>query len=105
MVKPVSSVQTAGTEVLDTIKLIKQNYPNVHFIMCGLSNVPYGLPNRKVLNRLLVAQTMTLGMNGYILNPTDKSMMGVIYAGSTLLGKDDYCMGYLKAHRKGLYEE
>lgn len=104
LVKPVSSVQTAGVEVLETIKLIKQNYPKVHF-MCGLSNVSYGLPNRKVLNRLFVAQTMTLGMDGYILNPTDKSMMGVIYAGTTLLGKDDYCMGYLKAHRKGLYEE
>lgn len=104
LVKPVSSVQTAGAEVLDTIKLIKQNYPNVHF-MCGLSNVSYGLPNRKVLNRLFVAQTMTLGMDGYILNPTDKTMMGVVYAGSTLLGKDDYCVGYLKAHRKGLYEE
>lgn len=104
LVKPVSSVQTAGVEVLETIKLIKQNYPKVHF-MCGLSNVSYGLPNRKVLNRLFVAQTMTLGMDGYILNPTDKSMMGVIYAGSTLLGNDDYCMGYLKAHRKGLYEE
>lgn len=104
LVKPVSSVQTAGVEVLETIKLIKQNYPEVHF-MCGLSNVSYGLPNRKVLNRLFVAQTMTLGMDGYILNPTDKSMMGVIYAGATLLGKDDYCMGYLKAHRKGIYEE
>ncbi len=104
LVKPVSSVQTAGVEVLETIKSIKRDYPNVHF-MCGLSNVSYGLPNRKVLNRLFVAQTMAVGMDGYILNSTDKAMMGAIYAGSTLLGQDDYCMGYLKAYRKGLYEE
>ena len=103
LVKPVSSVQTAGIEVLDTIKVIKQKYPKVHFT-CGLSNVSYGLPNRKVLNRLFVVQTMTVGMDGYILNPTDKDMMGAIYASQGLLGQDDYCMNYITAHRKGLYE-
>lgn len=103
LVKPVSSVQTAGLEVLDAIKIIKEKYPKVHFT-CGLSNVSYGLPNRKVLNRLFVVQTMTVGMDGYILNPTDKDMMGAIYASQALLGQDDYCMNYLTAHRKGLYE-
>lgn len=103
LVKPVSSVGTAGLEVLETIRLIKQHYPKTHF-MCGLSNISYGLPERKILNRLFVSQTMALGMDGYILNPTDKSMMGVIYAAKALLGQDDYCMGYLAAYRKGLYE-
>jgi 5-methyltetrahydrofolate--homocysteine methyltransferase len=103
LVKPVSSVGTAGVEVLETIKLITMQYPGVHF-MCGLSNISYGLPNRKFLNRLFVAQTMTLGMDGYILNPDDKGMMAIIYAAKTLLGQDDYCMGYLGAHRKGFYE-
>lgn len=103
LVKPVSSVETAGLEVLDTIKLIKEKYPQVHFT-CGLSNVSYGLPNRKILNRLFVIQTMTVGMDGYILNPTDKEMMGAIYSGLALLGQDAYCMNYLSAHRKGLFE-
>ena len=102
LVKPVSSVGSAGVEVLETIKLIKQNYPKTHF-MCGLSNISYGLPERKVLNRLFVAQTMAVGMDGYILNPSDKSMMGVIHAAKALLGQDDYCMGYLAAYRKGFY--
>jgi len=104
LVKPISSVDKAGLEVLDSIKFIKEQYPNVHFT-CGLSNVSYGLPNRKNLNRLFVVQTMTLGMDGYILNPTDKGMMGVIHASMALLGQDPYCMNYLTAHRSGLYEE
>lgn len=104
LVKPVSSVETAGQEVLGTIEMIKKAYPNVHF-MCGLSNVSYGLPNRKILNRLFVVQTMTLGMDGYILNPTDKGMMGTIKASQVLLGQDSYCMNYLTAHRSGLFEE
>ena len=104
LVKPVSSVGTAGLEVLETIRLINEQYPAVHF-MCGLSNVSYGLPNRKYLNRLFVSQTMAAGMDGYILNPTDKAMMALIYAAKTLLGQDNFCMGYIKAHRKGFYEE
>lgn len=104
LVKPVSSVATAGAEVLESIRLIKAQYPQVHF-MCGLSNISYGLPNRKYLNRLFVSQTMTAGMDGYILNPTDRGMMGLIYAAKTLLGQDDYCMGYIKAHRRGFYAE
>ncbi|HHW41698.1 MAG TPA: methyltetrahydrofolate cobalamin methyltransferase [Syntrophomonadaceae bacterium] len=102
LVKPVSSVETAGIEVLETIKMIKEQYPKVHFT-CGLSNVSYGLPNRKVLNRYFVVQTMAMGMDGYILDPTDRDMMGAIYASMALLGQDAYCMGYITAHRKGLY--
>jgi len=104
LVKPISAVEKAGVEVLESIKYIKILYPNVHFT-CGLSNVSYGLPNRKVLNRLFVVQTMTMGMDGYILNPNDKDMMGVIYASQALLGQDSYCMNYLAAHRKGIYED
>ncbi|MBC2721671.1 methyltetrahydrofolate cobalamin methyltransferase [Desulfosporosinus sp.] len=103
LVKPVSTGDKAGLEVLDTIKLIKENYPNVHMV-CGLSNVSFGLPNRKVLNQLFMIQTMTMGMDSYILNPLDKSMMGAVQGSQTLLGKDSYCTGYLNAHRKRLYE-
>ncbi|HEY3423954.1 MAG TPA: methyltetrahydrofolate cobalamin methyltransferase [Negativicutes bacterium] len=104
LIMPVSSVGTAGMEVLETIQLIKQQYPQVHF-MCGLSNVSFGLPNRKFLNRLFVSQTMAVGMDGYILNPTDRGMMSVVYAAKALLGVDEYCLEYLAAHRQGYYEE
>lgn len=103
LVKPVSSVGTAGIEVLETIKEVKLKYPNVHLV-CGLSNISYGLPNRKFLNGLFVVQTMVLGMDGYVLDPTDKNMMGTIIAAKTLLGKDDFNSDYLYAYRKGMYE-
>lgn len=103
LIKPLSTNDKHGREVLDAIRLIIEKYPAVHFT-CGLSNISYGLPNRAVLNRLFVVQTMTAGMDGYILNPTDKAMMGLVYASQALLGQDKYCAKYLKAHRKGLYE-
>lgn len=103
LIKPLSTNDKHGREVLDAIRLIAKKYPAVHFT-CGLSNISYGLPNRAVLNRLFVVQTMTAGMDGYILNPTDKAMMGLVHASQALLGQDKYCAKYLKAHRKGLYE-
>lgn len=103
LVKPVSTGDNAGMEVLETIYRIKQKYPKVHGI-CGLSNISYGLPNRKVLNQIFMIQTMTMGMDGYILDPLDKTMMGFVYGSNALLGQDQFCMNYLTAHRKGLYE-
>ncbi len=103
LIKPLSTNDKYGKSVLDAIYAIKKKYPAVH-LTCGLSNISYGLPNRAVLNRLFVVQTMTMGMDGYILNPTDKAMMGVVYASQALLGNDRFCGKYLKAHRKGLYE-
>ena len=103
LVKPISTGDQAGREVLDTIQSIKMNYPGVHFI-CGLSNVSYGLPNRKVLNQAFMIQTMTMGMDGYILDPLDKTMMGFVHASRALLGEDEFCLNYIKASRKGLYE-
>lgn len=103
LVKPVSTGDSAGMEVLDTIYAIKQKYPNVHGI-CGLSNISYGLPNRKILNQAFMVQTMARGMDGYILDPLDKTMMGFVYASQALLGQDQFCMNYLTAHRNGLYE-
>ncbi|MGI6065204.1 MAG: methyltetrahydrofolate cobalamin methyltransferase [Bacillota bacterium] len=104
LVKPVSVGNKSGLEVLETVSLISREYPNVHKI-CGLSNISYGLPNRKVLNRLFMVQTMSMGMDSYILNPLDTVMMGFVYASKALLGKDPFCMDYLNAHRKGIYDK
>ena len=104
LVKPVSTGDKAGLEVLDTLRYIRQSYPGVHTI-CGLSNISFGLPNRKVLNRVFLIQTMTAGMDGYILDPLDKEMMGALHASRALLGQDEYCVNYLSAHRQGLYNK
>lgn len=103
LVKPISTGDRFGLDVLETVRFIKSELPQVHAI-CGLSNISYGLPNRKILNQVFMIQTMTCGMDAYILDPLDKAMMGFIYASQALLGQDPYCMQYLAAHRQGLYE-
>lgn len=104
LVKPVSSITSAGKEVLDTIVQIKKEFPAVRF-MCGLSNISYGLPSRGELNRIFAVQTLTMGMDGFILDPTNKKMMADIIRATTTMGSDNYCGKYIKAHRKGLLDQ
>lgn len=103
VVKPVSAVTSAGKEVLETNRRIKQLHPDVHQIL-GLSNISYGLPKRSRLNRVFIIQTMAMGVDGYIINPTLADTMADIITSQTLLGLDRYCKGYIKADRKGLFD-
>lgn len=102
LVKPISVGNTFGMDVLETVRYITERYPEVHKT-CGLSNISFGLPNRKILNQIFMIQTMTAGMDSYILDPLDRAMMGQLYGSLAILGDDPYCAGYLKAHRAGLY--
>lgn len=104
LVKPIGTNGMAGVEVLDSVRKIHLEFPDIHFV-CGLSNVSFGLPNRKILNQAFMIQTMVAGMDSYILDPLDKAMMGFYYASQALLGEDEFCINYLQAHRGGLYEK
>lgn len=101
LIKPVGTNDKAGIEALQGIRLIRERFPDVHLI-CGLSNISFGLPQRKVLNQAFMIQTMAMGMDAYILDPLDKAMMSFFYASRVLVGRDEYCMKYIKAYRKGI---
>jgi 5-methyltetrahydrofolate--homocysteine methyltransferase len=61
--------------VLDTIEKISASFPKVNTI-CGLSNVSFGLPSRKLINQLFLVAAMTKGLTAVILDPLDKRIMG-----------------------------
>ena len=103
LIQPISTDSNMGLVALNTIANIKQNFPDVHF-MCGLSNISFGLPNRGLLNRTYLAMCMHAGLDGAVLDPGNRKMMGMIFAGEALLNKDRFTKKYLKAHRKGLLE-
>ncbi|MBT4287460.1 MAG: dihydropteroate synthase, partial [Deltaproteobacteria bacterium] len=103
LVQPVSTNQQFGIEFLNAVKAIVQEFPGVH-TMCGLSNISFGLPNRKHLNQAFAIMAIANGLDGLIINPLDKRMMANMIAAETLAGKDEFCMGYLKGHRAGRFE-
>jgi cobalamin-dependent methionine synthase I len=100
LIQPVGSNPEQGLAVLEGIRLIRQSFPEAH-IVCGLSNISYGLPERKLLNRTFLPMAMNAGLDSAIMDPTDKMLMSAILASSALLAKDEYCMAYISSWRQG----
>lgn len=102
LVQPLSVNDLFGLEFLNAIELIMKRFEGVH-TACGLSNISYGLPARKFMNQTFMAMAIARGLDGAIVNPLDKKMMANIIAAEALVGKDNFCMDYLKAYRAGLF--
>jgi 5-methyltetrahydrofolate--homocysteine methyltransferase len=103
LVQPLSVNKEFGTEFLNSIEKIMTTFKGIH-TTCGLSNISYGLPNRKFLNQMFMVQAIAKGLDGAIINPLDKNMMANIIAAEALVGRDDFCMNYLKGFRAGRFD-
>lgn len=103
LVQPISTDSTKGVMVLDAVRAIKAEFPDVH-ITGGLSNISYGLPQRHIINRTFVTLMMDAGMDSAIIDPLDKKIMATIRTADMLLGYDQFCMEYLKGVRSGNIE-
>jgi 5-methyltetrahydrofolate corrinoid/iron sulfur protein methyltransferase len=100
MIQPISVNSKNGTLALETIQRIHREFPGVRTI-CGLSNVSFGLPNRFLVNRTFMVLCIGAGLTGAIVDPLDQKMMTHILVAETLVGRDEYCLKYLKANRAG----
>lgn len=98
LVKPLSVNVNFGNEVLDTIEALRKQYSDIN-ITSGLSNISFGLPNRSDINQAFLIMCMTKGMNSAIIDPLDERMMSLLVSTETALGKDKFCMKYLKYQR------
>jgi len=103
LVQPISVDVTFGMEFLRAIEMIKKGFPEVK-TMCGLSNVSYGLPGRLFINQTFMSMAIAMGLEGAIINPLDKRMIANIIAAEALVGRDNYCMNYMKAYRAKKFE-
>lgn len=101
LVQPVSTDPCFGTVALEAMEKIKQSFPGVHLI-CGLSNISFGLPQRKLLNQVFLVLALGKGLDAAILDPSDPRMISCLKAAQALLGQDAFCGGYLKAFRQRL---
>lgn len=98
LVKPLSVDITYGNEILDTIEALTKQHPEMN-ITSGLSNISFGLPNRSDINQAFLVMCMLKGMNSAIIDPLDERMMSMIVSSETCLGKDKFCVRYLKYQR------
>ena len=86
---------------IEVITSVREQYPSIH-ITAAISNISFNLPVRKLINLGFMVLAMNAGLDSGILDPTNRDMLGLIYATEALLGEDDYCMEYIGAYREGL---
>jgi 5-methyltetrahydrofolate--homocysteine methyltransferase len=100
LIFPISTDTSKALVTIETLKCIKQKYTEVRTIV-GLSNISFGLPKGKLLNRTFLAMLMSNGLDAVILDPTAKGIMATIRAANVLLNQDEYCGKYIADHRAG----
>ena len=95
-----SAVEGAGAEFLRCIPLVKEKWPAVK-VTAAVSNVSYGSPVRGLLNHTFLALALEKGLDAAIIDPTNRDMIGALYATDLLMGRDARSRRYNKAFRQG----
>jgi uroporphyrinogen-III decarboxylase len=91
----VSADDQAGLETLRALQMIRDEL-GVNQTL-GLSNVSFGLPDRSSINAVFLAMAIINGLTCPIADPTVWEMRKAVLLSDLLLGKDEFCMGYLSA--------
>ena len=100
LIYPIATDTQSAVAALGAIREIKQLFPGVHTI-CGLTNVSFGLPIRKLINRTFLFAAMAHGLDSAIIDPTDRELMASLVAAEAILDRDKFCSGYITAYRGG----
>ncbi|RPI34767.1 MAG: methyltetrahydrofolate--corrinoid methyltransferase [Chloroflexota bacterium] len=87
----------------ETMRQVRQEFPEAHLTI-GLSNISFGLPARSFINRYFLSLAIQAGLDSAILDPLDNEIRAAILATELILGRDDYCLKFIRASRKGLFE-
>ncbi len=98
LVMTVASDPAAPVETLKTIEWCTSTFGCRTIV--GLSNVSFGLPERRWINTTLLAMAHQAGLTMAIANPAIPELMAVKRSGDVLLGRDPKAAAYI-AHFSG----
>lgn len=101
LVETLSTNGSSLTTFAECTREIKNRSPTVH-VTSGLSNISFGLPVRKLVNQAFMVLALGAGMDSAIIDPTNRDLLGLVYATKALLEQDEYCLEYIAAFREGL---
>lgn len=100
LIQPMSVDKMNGQIAMGAVKIINTELAGVH-TTGGLSNISYGLPQRRIINRCFLTMMMAHGFDSAIMDPLDIDLMALTTTADMLAGNDDYCMKYIKSTRSG----
>ncbi len=101
LIFPLSVDDQNGKVVLDSIKAIREKYPEYRHT-CGLDNVCYGLPEENYLAISFLMMCMAHGMDCVFLL-LDAAKGAFLKAADAVLGNDEFTMEYISAYRDGWF--
>ncbi|MDF2985037.1 MAG: dihydropteroate synthase [Eubacterium sp.] len=84
----------AAKTTIDTIAALRKAQPDVH-IICGVSNVSFGLPKRASINAAFLTAAIYAGLDSGIVDITNEQIQSTIFISEMIAGLDEYCMEYL----------
>ncbi len=93
----VASSPEQGRQLLEAVRRAKGELSVK--TLAAVSNVSFGLPNRRCLNRTFLAILIEAGLDGAIPDPTEAEITGTLCAALALTGADEFCMNYIQHQR------
>jgi 5-methyltetrahydrofolate--homocysteine methyltransferase len=111
LVLPVAVEPEAPSHVLEAARRLRAEYGSSIHLTGGLSNVSFGLPERRLLNDVFIDLAADAGIDGGIIDPVasdlarvflqDRSSEPYRLAADLLLGRDPFGGEYVAAFRDG----
>ncbi len=95
---PVATEKKGLVIALETIRMLKELYPGSHRVG-GLSNISFGLPLRRLLNRTFLSMAVSHGIDTVICDPTDIGLIETLRASEAITGIDPGCRQLLSYFR------
>ena len=92
----VSAEQEQAQETLKAIRLVKEAL-GVKTVL-GVSNISFGLPDRKIVNTAFLTGALLAGLDLPILNPNIPENMQAVAACNALTGQDKNCAAYTRKY-------
>lgn len=94
LVLTVSAQQEEVQETLKAVRMVKEKL-GVKTLL-GVSNISFGLPNRKLINETFLALALANGLDLPIMNPNESGMVRVIDSYNVLYNYDKGSEHYIK---------
>ncbi len=69
-------------------------------MICGASNVSFGLPERSVINAAFLSVAMACGLTCAITDPTNAVIRQAVLASDVLFGHDEYAAAWIANYRE-----
>lgn len=92
----VSAQQSEAMETLKCIKMVKEEL-GVKTIL-GVSNISFGVPNRKAINSAYLTLALEYGLDLPIINPNEDGIMEAINSFKVLKNIDKHCQNYIEKY-------